>query len=109
MRTMKKSRVGQPLNDSFDEIRDPDKRNGVADDKAFMRSLRTKRPDSLTIQEIRKIGTVALTGIEYRERVDCVIAGLYRKKAESMVRFDEESTIKIISEIQLLESLMEEE
>lgn len=106
MRMTTRSRVGQELNDSFDETRDPDKRNGLADDKAFMRSLRTKRPDSLTIQEIRKTGTIALTGIDFRENFENVLAGLYRKKAESMVQFDEESTIQIISEIQLLESLM---
>lgn len=108
MRTKTRSSVAQEINDSFDETHDPDKRHGLADDKAYVRSLRTKSASGITVQQIRKLNTVALTGIEVREKIETTLASLYRKKAEAMVQFDDESLLHITSEIQLLERVLEE-
>lgn len=107
MERTRRSWIGQEKNDTFPETVDPDKKRGLADDKAYMRSIRTKRADSLTIQELRKVNVIALTGIEVRDRVDSMLASLYRKKADATEHFDEESLIGIIGDIKLLENLLE--
>ena len=109
MRMTTRSRVGQELNDSFDETHCPDKKQGLADDKAYMRSLRTKSASDISLQQIRKLNTVALTGIEVREKIETTLASLYRKKAEATKYFEEELLIRIVEDIELVERLMEVE
>lgn len=107
MQQTRRQWLGQQKNDSFRETHNPEEQCGLADDKAYLSSLKTKRPESLTVQQIRKINTIALTGIEAREKPAKMLASLYRKKADATKYFEEELLLRIIEDIELIERMME--
>lgn len=107
MEMTRRAWVGQRKNDEFPDVHNVEVSCGLADDKAYIRSLRTKRAESISVQQIRKLNTIALTGIEVRTNIENMVRNLHQKKADAMMCNDEETLIQIIGDIKLIESLLE--
>lgn len=105
----RRSWVGEEKNNKFSDVRDPEKYKGLAEDKAFMKSIKTRRPDSLTIGELRRIQSIANHGTEVRNNIDLAIAGLYRSKAMAIKLFNETEQIEYSHQIKLLERVRDTE
>ena len=101
--------IGEERNELFIDTRDPDKYQSLADDKAFMKSIRVKRPDLITISERRKVNSIAQHGLDVRNNIDLAIAGLYRNKAYAIKMFNESEQIEFTRQIKLLERLRDVE
>lgn len=101
--------IGEERNQFFTDTRDPEKYNKLADDKAFMKAIRVKRPDLITISERRKVNSIAQHGLDVRNNIDLAIAGLYRNKAYAIKMFNESEQIEINKQIKLLERVRDVE
>lgn len=101
--------IGEELNQFFTDTRDPEKYSKLADDKAFMKAIRVKRPDLITISERRKVNSIAQHGLDVRNNIDLAIAGLYRNKAYAIKMFNESEQIEIDKQIKLLERVRDVE
>lgn len=101
--------IGEERNELFIDTRDPDKYQSLADDKAFMRTIRVKRPGLITISERRKVNSIAQHGLDIRNNIDLAIAGLYRNKAEAIKLFDQKEETDIYYQIKLLERVRDAE
>lgn len=95
--------IGEERNELFTDTRNPEKYQSLADDKAFMKAIRVKRPDLITIAERRKVNSIAQHGLDIRNNIDLAIAGLYRSKAEAIKLFNQQEEIDIHYQIKLLE------
>lgn len=101
--------IGEERNELFTDTRDPEKYSGLADDKAFMKAIRVKRPDLITIAERRKVNSIAQHGLEVRNNIDLAIADLYRSKADAIRLFNGEEETEILYQIKLLERVRDGE
>lgn len=101
--------ISEEQNSSFVDEIDPEKYKGLADDKAFMKSIKNKRPDTLTIGQLRRIHTIANHGVEVRNNIDSAMAGLYRSKADAIRLFNSEEETDIYYQIKLLERVRDVE
>lgn len=101
--------IGEERNELFTDARDPEKYSGLADDKAFMKAIRVKRPDLITIAERRKVNSIAQHGLDVRSNIDLTIAGLYRNKAYAIKMFNEAEQIEFDRQIKLLERVRDAE
>lgn len=101
--------VGAERNDKFVDEIEPDKYKGLADDKAFMKSIKFKRPDTLTIGQLKRIHSIAAHGVDIRNNIDLAIAGLYRNKAEAIKLFNQKEETDIYYQIKLLERVRDAE
>ncbi|WP_407372348.1 hypothetical protein [Carnobacterium sp.] len=101
--------VGAERNDKFVDEIEPDKYKGLADDKAFMKLIKFKRPDTLTIGQLKRIHSIAAHGVDIRNNIDLAIAGLYRNKACAIKMFNESEQIEFTRQIKLLERVRDVE
>lgn len=101
--------IGEERNELFVDTIDPEKYRSLADDKAFMKSIRVKRPDLITIAERRKVNSIAQHGLDIRNNIDVAIAGLYRSKAIAIRLFNEPEQIEYDRQINLLERVRDKE
>lgn len=101
--------IGEERNQFFTDTRDPEKYSKLADDKAFMKAIRVKRPDLITISERRKVNSIAQHGLDVRNNIDLAIAGLYRSKAEAVKLFNQQEETDIYYQIKLLERVRDVE
>jgi len=101
--------IGKERNELFVDIRDPEKYSNIANDKAFMKSIRVKRPDLITISERRKVNSIAQHGLDVRNNIDLAIAGLYRSKADAIRLFNEQEQVEFDRQIKLLERVRDKE
>lgn len=109
MMQTRRSWIGEEKNNKFSDVRDPEKFKGLAEDKAFMKSIKFKRPDTLTIGELRRVHSIAKHGLEIRNNLDSEIAGLYRSKAMSVKLFNESEEIAYGHQVKLLERVRDME
>ena len=101
--------IGKERNELFVDIRDPEECSNIANDKAFMKTIRIKRPDLITISERRKVNSIAQHGLDVRNNIDLALADLYRNKAEAIKLFNEKEESDIYYQINLLERVRDAE
>lgn len=101
--------VGAERNDKFVDEINPEKYKGLADDKAFMKSVKFQRPDTLTIGQLKRIHSIAAHGVDIRNNIDLAIAGLYRNKSYAIKMFNESEQIEFTRQIKLLERVRDVE
>jgi len=101
--------IGIERNELFTDVRDPEKYSNLANDKAFMKSIRVKRPDLITISERRRVNSIAQHGLDVRKNIDLAIASLYRSKADAIRLFNTEEETDVYYQIKLLERVRDAE